>query len=743
MTTIEENIQANGMTVANEGGVVLNFDDIPIKPSTQTFMELVEKNLSNPQFKMEMNDDDKNSNFQKKKFSPTRITKKKIEISKPQKSEIGKYTYYSDNFTKNKTKKNNKNTSYSNTNDINNTQSKTIPATKEKENKSYMTSDKLGKSIKSLRKTYSSKFPQNKDNISLPKLNDLSNQNEQNTNATEERKSVPSNTNPNKTKIANNLNGIDNKPNDKNIQQNINQQQRNFMISAENLGLTNKTVFNKNNTTSNSLSKQMKLSTSFSNPTNLHSNINVNKSFTKSTSSNKIKTSSRPSTSPLIKQNHSGYISKFSDSTIKYKSYLLDNKKGNETFEDLSNLIIDQTKQNKNNKQNPVKEFHKEMQQLKEENIRVSNLREKYEKLNLKLQQDKIEFHKKKELDIQQFEIYKEEEIKKLTKERTKYTKTIQQLNMQAKKDKETIESLKNENLLLMNKLQSLENSNQKTIEHYQKLLDDSNNQIIKLSTLLTNVNIRTFNNNHTNNNNNNINNNNTNNNNKNNNNNNQETPKTLLKSVDMIIHKEKTPPQIKPNQNSSITSPKTNAPLPNEDLDDIDENFDLVFPDQYHKVKCTIINTQKNNEGKIINYYDNGKKEIIFKSGVKKEVFNDGYLIIQFNNGDIKQVYPCGKTVYFFNETKTVQTTFTNKLQVFKFESGQIEKHYPDGTKQISFPDGSLRYILPNGYEETYYLDGKVQKIDKNGIVTIEHEDGSKIIKYPDGKEVCYSPKK
>ena len=31
-----------------------------------------------------------------------------------------------------------------------------------------------------------------------------------------------------------------------------------------------------------------------------------------------------------------------------------------------------------------------------------------------------------------------------------------------------------------------------------------------------------------------------------------------------------------------------------------------------------------------------------------------------------------------------------------------------------------------------------QVQKIDKNGVITLEHEDGYKEIKYPDGREVC-----
>ena len=67
--------------------------------------------------------------------------------------------------------------------------------------------------------------------------------------------------------------------------------------------------------------------------------------------------------------------------------------------------------------------------------------------------------------------------------------------------------------------------------------------------------------------------------------------------------------------------------------------------------------------------------KEIIFKSGVRKEIFDDGYQIVYyFNNGDIKQIFPNkSKQVYYFNEAKTEERTYQDNLQVFKFENGQI----------------------------------------------------------------------
>ena len=93
-----------------------------------------------------------------------------------------------------------------------------------------------------------------------------------------------------------------------------------------------------------------------------------------------------------------------------------------------------------------------------------------------------------------------------------------------------------------------------------------------------------------------------------------------------------------------------------NENEEEEDETYDLKFPDKYHKPIFTLLKTERTDDGKIIKYYDNEKKEIIFKSGVRKEIFSDGYQVVYFNNGDIKQIFPNIKTVYFFNDAKTTQ---------------------------------------------------------------------------------------
>ena len=141
---------------------------------------------------------------------------------------------------------------------------------------------------------------------------------------------------------------------------------------------------------------------------------------------------------------------------------------------------------------------------------------------------------------------------------------------------------------------------------------------------------------------------------------------------------------------------------------DDNIEGYDFVIPEKYRfKDNGKIINSI-NSDGKIINIYEDNKKEIIFKSGVRKEVFSDGYQLIHFPNGDMKQKFvgKDEKVIYFYNETNTVQTTLKNGINIFKFNNGQIEKHYPDGSKYIFYTNGLRRKISKNGTEETFNFE-------------------------------------
>ena len=77
-----------------------------------------------------------------------------------------------------------------------------------------------------------------------------------------------------------------------------------------------------------------------------------------------------------------------------------------------------------------------------------------------------------------------------------------------------------------------------------------------------------------------------------------------------------------------------------------INDNEIFNIPQKYLKKDYILIKTMSS-EGKIINIYSNNKLEVIFKSGVKKEIFEDGFQIVNFTNGDLKQIFPDGKIIY------------------------------------------------------------------------------------------------
>ena len=149
------------------------------------------------------------------------------------------------------------------------------------------------------------------------------------------------------------------------------------------------------------------------------------------------------------------------------------------------------------------------------------------------------------------------------------------------------------------------------------------------------------------------------------------------------------------------------------EDKEDITK-YDFIIPDKYSNNNSVLLNTL-NTDGKNIKIYSNNKKEINFKSGVKKEIFEDGHQLVHFPNGDMKQHFPDGKIVYYFNEEKTVQTTYPDGLNVFKFNNNQVEKHYPDGSKFIIFPNGTKRRIAKEEIEDNYFSDDDEQNNQKN----------------------------
>jgi len=116
------------------------------------------------------------------------------------------------------------------------------------------------------------------------------------------------------------------------------------------------------------------------------------------------------------------------------------------------------------------------------------------------------------------------------------------------------------------------------------------------------------------------------------------------------------------------------------EGSEDEEDEFDLKFPAEYHGKHlkpAKKVDEIVSHDGKVQRFFDNGKKEVVFSNGVRREAWPNGYSIVYFTNNDVKQTFPDQKVVYYFADARTTQTTFPNGLQVFKFSNNQVEKHF------------------------------------------------------------------
>ena len=323
----------------------------------------------------------------------------------------------------------------------------------------------------------------------------------------------------------------------------------------------------------------------------------------------------------------------------------------------LENMNKSEKKADEETYKEKVFELNKERIKNKNEKEKIKKLKINYANLYDKLQNEISKFNLSNQKKLENFNKYKNDEKDKIEKEKKQLIaeqKEIGELRikyqmnnkMNNKKDKEDIIHLKKmfQKFQLENK--SKESNNKILIDKYKRELDEANNQILLLNSQITKLqNLQ----------------------------NKQESPR-------FNINKE-------------------------EKKEETAETYDLIFPDVYHKEKYKLIKTVKTEDGKKINFFDKNKKEIIFLSGIRKEIYFDGYQIIYFTNGDIKQIFPeKRKQVYYFNESKIIQTTIPDKIQVFKFENGQIEKHFINGDKEIVYPNGNIKRINKDGKEENFF---------------------------------------
>jgi centromere protein J len=140
---------------------------------------------------------------------------------------------------------------------------------------------------------------------------------------------------------------------------------------------------------------------------------------------------------------------------------------------------ISQLNQSQNNYQEiineKIEELNKEIDKLKKENEKVTKLKTEYERLTKKLNREMEEYYTKRQKEIEDFELWKEEETKKMEKERKVHLRNTKLLqNMPNRKEREEIDLLKEQVLKQQEEMKAKENRNKLANERTKKQLEDA-----------------------------------------------------------------------------------------------------------------------------------------------------------------------------------------------------------------------------------------------------------------------------
>jgi len=140
---------------------------------------------------------------------------------------------------------------------------------------------------------------------------------------------------------------------------------------------------------------------------------------------------------------------------------------------------------------------------------------------------------------------------------------------------------------------------------------------------------------------------------------------------------------------------------------------------------------------------FNDGRVEVWYSNGNRKEVSGDGKVVkLFYYNGDVKESHSDGMVRYLYSHTQTWHTTNTDGTEILQFSNGQEETRLPDGSSSISFPDGSVKTISVGGVEKITFPDTTVVTVQPNGDRLLElpngqveeHTSQHKKRTYPDG---------
>ena len=120
---------------------------------------------------------------------------------------------------------------------------------------------------------------------------------------------------------------------------------------------------------------------------------------------------------------------------------------------------------------------------------------------------------------------------------------------------------------------------------------------------------------------------------------------------------------------------------------------------------------------------YESGHSEYVLTTGVRYEVYPNGYRVFFFPNQDVKQVFPDKKVTYYFAASDTTQISLPDGTEIFRFPHGQVEKYYPDGRVAVKYLDGTRSFHHQNSHE-TVFPDG-TRLAKHKGVQQLTHPGG------------------
>jgi centromere protein J len=341
-------------------------------------------------------------------------------------------------------------------------------------------------------------------------------------------------------------------------------------------------------------------------------------------------------------------------------------------------------------------ELEMEIERFKRENLAVSKLKEEREKALKEMTQARIEFDKWKGQEVSQFEVYKEEELKRIKHEKRlfeQYRMAVQ--NAPDRKEREEIAALKKEILELQNELENRESRWAAANERYRgriSALERENTELKQELKVMEEQRLthwmKQF---------------------ESRSNDEQveqmKQPKqkqltgkvrqpTLINQKDK--HEEKSPQSTGTGRKKGDTkssnhiiqtqSQKSHAKSSKKRSDAVSANRSVQLSDKSgtlsdetsQEMKTADLKSESTNgnthsiehpDGRVEIVKADGSKTIKYLNGTKKDVSSDGLTItLSFFNGDIKRILPDQKVVYYYAETKTQQTTYPDGLEVMEF---------------------------------------------------------------------------